>query len=251
MPDAAFDLALPVGIADATRQRRDAVVRQDVAIERIDGRIVDVRRQHAFTQVVEYQHAGRAAQATKRLLVQHGPDRRARLPREQVHRLARVAQGKDKQPRAPILPAARRAHHRALAVIDLRFFAGGRDDDDARLRRRRATHLSNEAPDARIAGREAVVVDQVLPDRAGVAPAAERLGDQLTVGRARTRTWRPRRGVGGHPRAGNGRLCDRFARDGRRIAPRSPAATHRDARGTQVAADGLAPHARGLLDAAQ
>jgi hypothetical protein len=45
-------------------------------------------------------------------------------------------------------------------------------------------------------------------------------------------------------------FCDRFARDGRRIAPRASTATHRDARGTQVAADGLAPHARGLLDAA-
>ena len=41
--DAGFDLALPIGIADAARQGDDAVVGEHVAIERIQRRVVDVR----------------------------------------------------------------------------------------------------------------------------------------------------------------------------------------------------------------
>ena len=51
--DAGFDFAFAIGIADAARQRDDAVVREHVAIERIERGIVDVRREHAFAQVVE------------------------------------------------------------------------------------------------------------------------------------------------------------------------------------------------------
>ena len=63
------------------------------------------------------------------------------------------------------LPVSRVAHHRALAVVDLAFFAGRGRDDDARLRRRRAAQRHDEAADARVPRGEAVVVDQVLPDR--------------------------------------------------------------------------------------
>ena len=38
MTDAGFDFALAIGIADATRQRDHAVVREDVAIEGIEYR---------------------------------------------------------------------------------------------------------------------------------------------------------------------------------------------------------------------
>ena len=51
--DAGFDFPFAIGIAHAARQRDDAVVGEDVAIERIERRIVDVRREHAFAQVVE------------------------------------------------------------------------------------------------------------------------------------------------------------------------------------------------------
>ena len=51
--DARFDFPFAIGIADAARQRDDAVMREHVAIERIDRGIVDVRREHAFAQVVE------------------------------------------------------------------------------------------------------------------------------------------------------------------------------------------------------
>ena len=43
MADPGLDFPFAIGIAHATRQRDDAVVRQDVAIERIERRIVDVR----------------------------------------------------------------------------------------------------------------------------------------------------------------------------------------------------------------
>jgi hypothetical protein len=51
--DPGFDLALAIGIAHATRQAHDAVVREHVPIEGIERRLVDVRCQHAFLEVVE------------------------------------------------------------------------------------------------------------------------------------------------------------------------------------------------------
>ena len=51
--DAGFDFALAIGIADATRQPDHAVVREHVAIERIERRLVDVGREHAFFEIVE------------------------------------------------------------------------------------------------------------------------------------------------------------------------------------------------------
>ena len=61
--DAGFDLALPIRIADAARQGDDAVVREDVAIERIERRVVDVGREHAFAQIVEHDDADGARRA--------------------------------------------------------------------------------------------------------------------------------------------------------------------------------------------
>ena len=54
--DAGFDFAFAIGIADATRQRDDAVVGEHVAIERIERGVVDVGREHALFQVVEDDH---------------------------------------------------------------------------------------------------------------------------------------------------------------------------------------------------
>ena len=51
--DAGFDLPFAIRIADAARQGDDAVVREHVAIERIERGVVDVGRQHALAQVVE------------------------------------------------------------------------------------------------------------------------------------------------------------------------------------------------------
>ena len=104
--DAGFDFAFAIGIAHATRQRDDAVVREHVAIERIERRVVDVRREHAFSQIVEHDDLHRAAQSTKGALVQLRPDLRARSPRQQPHGFARVAQRQHEEARAAVLAGA-------------------------------------------------------------------------------------------------------------------------------------------------
>jgi hypothetical protein len=65
VPDSRFDFALAIGIADAARQGDCAVVSQDIAIERVDRGIVDIRRQHAFLEVVEDDNRRRTTQPTK------------------------------------------------------------------------------------------------------------------------------------------------------------------------------------------
>ena len=64
--DAGFDFPFPIGIADATRQRDDAVVREDVAIERIERRIVDVRREHALFEIIEHDRRPSCRRADER-----------------------------------------------------------------------------------------------------------------------------------------------------------------------------------------
>ena len=61
VPDARFDFALPIGIAHATRQADHPVVREHVAIERIEGRLVDVGRENALFEIIEEDHARRPA----------------------------------------------------------------------------------------------------------------------------------------------------------------------------------------------
>ena len=98
--------------------------------------------------------------------------------------------------------------------------------DDAGRGRGRTAQFRHVAADTRVLGAEAVVIDQVLPDRHRIAAAAQRLRDQLVVRRTGTRRRRARRPrVGGHPRwrharfwigvgghlSGNCRFCCPFA----------------------------------------
>src|SRR5689334_374562 len=73
--DAALDFPLPIRIGDATRQRNGAIVREHVAIQRIQSRIVDIRLKHAFAEIIEYDRAAGATQTAERLFVEFGPDR--------------------------------------------------------------------------------------------------------------------------------------------------------------------------------
>jgi hypothetical protein len=209
--DARFHFAFAIGIADAARQGHDAVVGEHVAIQRIEDRIVDVRRQHALFEVIEDDHLHRAAKPTEGAFVQLTPDLRTRPPCQQPGGFARIRQREDKPARAPVLARGRRAHHRPVAVINLPFFTRRRGDDDAPLGRRPAPQLRDESPHAGVAGAKAVVIDQVLPNGDGVATPGECLGNQLAIRLAGAGARRARRGgVGGH-------LGDRNGRFGRKV----------------------------------
>ena len=151
----------------------DAVVREHVAIERIERRLVDVGREHALFEIVEDDRPRRAAQPPKRALVQLGPRLRARLPHQQPHGFARVARASgqraasadtcrsaDGGPSAP--RRSRPAPSSPGAVVMTTRASGGAC----------AAQLPDEAPDTRVAGGEAVVVDEVLPDRHRIAADA-------------------------------------------------------------------------------
>src|SRR5208282_6085280 len=94
---------------------------------------------------------------------------------------AAAAQRHHEQPGAPILAAIGITHHGTGAVIDLRLLASRGDDDDAGFGRLCAAPLAHEALHALIAAGEAVLGDQVLPDRPRIAAAAEPQVDGLAV----------------------------------------------------------------------
>jgi hypothetical protein len=179
--DARFDLALAIGIADAARQADHAVVREDVAIQRIQRRLVDIRRQDAFFQIIEDDRPRRAAETPKRVLMEFGPRLRTRLPRQQPYRFPRVREGQNKESCPSVLAGVGMPDHRALAVVDLGFLAGRGGDDHARVWWGRPTELAHEAADTRIAGGEADLVNQVLPDRHRIPAEPHGRVDALTM----------------------------------------------------------------------
>ena len=223
--------------------------------------VVNVRPSSVHTAPVSPQggDGDSASQPSERPLVQFGPDLRARPLDQQPHGLARVAQGQDEEPCPPVLAGVRVTDHRSLAVVDLCFLRRGGGDDHPSLDGGLLPNGRDEAPHARIARRESMVIDQVLPDGHGVAPSAKCFDDQLTVGFAGAR---PRRSTGALPgpggggtRARTGRGCHRrvgghLRRNGRfcRTSGRAATAPHRQAGRLQVAAGGLAPDPGGLFD---
>ena len=58
MTDARFDLAFAIRVLHSAWKRCDAVVLQHVTVQRIERGLVNVRREHAFAQVIEHHHAG-------------------------------------------------------------------------------------------------------------------------------------------------------------------------------------------------
>jgi CRP-like cAMP-binding protein len=57
VPKISLDFAFAIWILDATRHGHRTVVREDVAIKRIESGIVNVGNKHAFAQVVEHNDA--------------------------------------------------------------------------------------------------------------------------------------------------------------------------------------------------
>ena len=170
--DAALDLAFSIWISHPAGQGHRAVMGQQVAVQRVERRIIDIGPEDALAEVVEDHCAGDAAQAAKGAFVEFGPDVRAGVKGEQPYGLAAPAQGEHKHPRAAVAAAVWIADHRPAAVVDLGLLTGGRDDDGAGLAGRAAAQLADEAFDALVASTEAVIVDQILHGL-GVSALAE------------------------------------------------------------------------------
>jgi hypothetical protein len=85
---------------------------EDVAIEWIQSGIVEVGDEHAFAQVIEHDDARTTTQATKRFLMQFGPDARAGAESQQAYGLAAVPERHQEQSCAAIFARLRVADHR-------------------------------------------------------------------------------------------------------------------------------------------
>jgi len=167
--DAAFDLALPVRVSDAAGHGRRAIVGQQIGIDGVLCRIVDVRLENAFTEIIEDDEARSAAQSPESAFVEFGPDSRVRSPHEEPHGLAAMAEREHEQARPPIAAGVLIPNHGPRAVIHLRFLARRRGDDGARFQGGGAAEFTDEAFDAGVPAGETVIVDQILPDGLGVA----------------------------------------------------------------------------------
>ena len=136
---------------------------QQVAVQRINRRIVNVRREHAFAQVVENHDARRSPETTECLLMQLGPNLHAGAEHQEAHALPAVPERHHEQPRTAILAALRISDHGAGAVIDLPFLTRGCLNHHSRFRRDCDLQLAYVALDTLITGGEALVIDQVRP----------------------------------------------------------------------------------------
>jgi hypothetical protein len=94
-------------------------VLEQIAVQRIERGIVDIRREHAFAEIIEHYDARRPAQPAERFLVQFGPHACGGAKHQKTNTFAAVSKRQHKQPRAPVLPRLRVTHHRASTVIGL------------------------------------------------------------------------------------------------------------------------------------
>src|SRR5271155_948033 len=92
MVDAALNFSFSIRIAHFARQRCHTVVSQNIAVERIYARIVEVWRQHALTQVVQNYNPRRTAKPAKCPFMQLGPYPRTRTEDQQANTLPTTTQ---------------------------------------------------------------------------------------------------------------------------------------------------------------
>jgi hypothetical protein len=104
------------------------------------------------------------------------------LEAQQPDAFTAEAERQNEEAGAAVVAGLRIADVRAGAVVDLRFFAWGSEDDGAGFRRLCAALLADEAFDGFEGAREPVAVYQFLPDRHRVAADQEALLDELAVG---------------------------------------------------------------------
>jgi hypothetical protein len=74
MADAGFYFSFSIWISHSAGHGDHAVVGQQIAIERVESGIVNVRSEHALAQIVEHHNAHAATQPAKCFLVEFGPD---------------------------------------------------------------------------------------------------------------------------------------------------------------------------------
>jgi hypothetical protein len=98
-------------------------VLEQLGIERIELRVVDIGLDHALFEVVEPNRVRGAAEIGKAFFVQPAPDFRRRVPHRFLKRVPAVAQGECKEPRAAVFAGARIAGQRAFTVIHLHLLA--------------------------------------------------------------------------------------------------------------------------------
>ena len=157
--------------ADAARKSDGAIMLQQIALERIERGIVDVRREHALRADYRAPRRGLPHRAGGTLSHVARPKHARPNATLASDALPAVSECQHEQPRPAVLAGLRIAHHRAGAVIDLRFFARRSLDHRPCFRPSRSAQLADKALDALITGPKRMAVDQVLPDRFGVAAA--------------------------------------------------------------------------------
>src|ERR1019366_2283683 len=175
---------LAIRIRHAAGHRDHAVMPQHVRVHRVERGIVDIGLEYALTEVVEHDHSRAATQPAEGLLMQLGPGLRAGVEYQEADRLAAVAEGQHEQAHAAVLAAVRIADHGAGAVINLGFLTDRSLDYSAGNLGWAADQLAHEALDALIAAGEAAGIDQILPDRHGIAAAGEPQFDGVPMHRA-------------------------------------------------------------------
>jgi len=73
MADARFDFAFSIRIFDAAGHSDSAVVREHVAVKRIQRGVVNVGSENAFPQIVEHNHPGHPAEPAESFFMQLCP----------------------------------------------------------------------------------------------------------------------------------------------------------------------------------
>jgi hypothetical protein len=167
--DCVLDGALAIRIPYAGWVRHHAVVSEHGGIHRIELRLVQVRFDYAFLQIVENDVLRDATKVAPGLLVQFSPDLFAGLPHDAAEAAPRVTQRHHEQPGLAVSVGARHPGQGAFAIVNLRLFAR-HEVQPVELGRLALTHCPHEPLDAVVSSDKAKSVHQILVDGHGIAP---------------------------------------------------------------------------------